>query len=50
MASIPLNMIIHTFNSKKSDGERGEIYKNKGLALIEKPIHKFPKYYYIPAI
>ena len=38
------------FDQLKSADERGQIYKNKGLALIEETIHKFLKYYYITVI
>ena len=34
----------------KSDGERGKIYTNNVLLLMEEPIHTFFKYYYIPSI
>ena len=33
-----------------SDDEIGKIYTNKGLELIETPIHKFTKDHYIPEI
>ena len=35
---------------KNSDEERGNIYTNKALALIEEPMHKFLKDYWITAI
>ena len=44
MASDPLNMVRYVVSAKiKVRWQNREIYTNKGLSLIEEPIHKFLK-------